>query len=208
MFASLGKQSLQKLMQENLYDSVVKLCRAEDLIIKRFALKLLAQFVSEISECRKKLLSDDSLVEESKSIFMISSDDVLSEFSGILLLALCDDPKRVDSFGRDEAVLKCIFNKFKSKDSDILLQSIQLLNAIMRNSMLIESILKHKDFPIRNLQIELNSEIPEIQIAAIESFSIITSFSENPFLNILSSDRLIEGIYNLCMVRYTLRSDK
>ena len=207
-FASFGKQQLQKLNEENVYDFIVKLYKAEDLIVKRFVFKLLVQFVSQISDCKKKLLYNDSLIEESKSVFMTSSDDVLQEFSGILLLNICEDPKRVDSFGRDETFLKCIFNKFKSNDVEILLQSLQLLNVIMKNSMLLEPILKHENFPIKNLQIELNNEIPEIQIAALESFLSITNFSENPFWSLLSSKRLIDAIYDLCMVRLQLDQKK
>lgn len=184
----------------HLYNSIVKLCKSDDVIIKRFAFKLLVQFVTGITDCKKKLLQDDDLIEQAKTVFMTTPDDILAEFAGILLHNCCDDPKRVDSLGRDGAFLESIFNKFKSHDPDILLQSLRLLNVIMRNSMLIESVLLLKDFPVENFQIELKNGIKEIQGAALDGFLIITNFSENPFWNVLGSERLTKEIKTLCMV--------
>lgn len=174
---------------------------SDDLIVQRFVLKLLVSLVSSIPECKKKFLREDKVFDELTNIFMNSSDDVLLEFSAILLLHILDDPKKFDSLGRDETFLKRIFDRFKSNDVDILLQSMQLLNILMKNSMLNQRIFMHKDFPIRNLQIELKNEIPEIQSAALESFFEITNSVENPFWNVLSSERLVEAIFELCMVR-------
>lgn len=161
----------------------------------------MVQLVSVIADCKKKLLNDDDLIVETKSIYTTSSDDILVEFSSILLHHICDDPKRVDSLARDEFFLKSTFAKFKSHDADILLHSIQLLNVLMKNSMLIESVLVHNDFPFKNLQIELQNEITEIQVAALESLLMITNFRENPFWEMLSSERLIEVIFAICLVR-------
>lgn len=197
---SLGIQQLRQVHEKKLFDSILMLYNSEDLIIKRFSFKLLVQFVTIISDYKKKLLDDDALIEEAKSIFTTSSDDVLVEYSTILMHAICDDPKRVDSLGRDEIFLNCIFNKFKSHDVDILLHTIQLLNVIMRNSMLIESIMLHKDFPFKNLQIELKNAIPEIRNASLGSFLLITNLNENPFWDLLSSEQLIETLCEICMV--------
>lgn len=134
-------------------------------------------------------------------MFTTSSDDVLLEFSNILLHHICHDPKRVDSLGRDEIFMRSIFDKLKSHDNDILLHSIELLNIIMRNAMLIEAIMGLKDFPLKNLQIELKNEVEEIQGAAIESFVMITEFLENSFWDVLGSERFIEEIHVICMVR-------
>lgn len=170
-FASLGNSQLYKLNDNKLFDAVTKQIKSEDSIIKRFAFKLLAQFVSTIGDCKKKLLNDDTLIAEAVKIFTSSSDDIVVEFSSILLHHICDDPKRIDLLGRDEIFLKSIFDKFKSHDPDILLHTVRLLNVVMRNSMVIESVLVHKDFPIKNIQIELRSGMEEVQVAALEGFS-------------------------------------
>lgn len=196
----LGRQQLQKLHDCHLYNSVAKLCKSEDVIVKRFAFKLLVQFVTCITDCKKKLLQDDDLIEQAKALFMTTPDDILADFASILLHNCCDDPKQVDSLGRDDAFLKSIFNKFKSHDPDILLHSLRLLNVIMRNSMLIESVLLLKDFPVKNFQIELKNGIKEIRSAALDGFLIITNFSENPFWDVLGSERLTQEIKTLCMV--------
>lgn len=201
-FVSLGSQQLYQAHAKNLYDSIVKFCTFDDMIVKRFAYKLLVQFTADISDCKKMLLKDDALIEEIKTNFMSSSDDVLVEFTTILMQSICDDPQKADSLAHSENFFKSLFNKFKSHDADILLHSIQLLNVIMKNSMLIESIMLQKDFPFKNLQIELKNEILEIQIAALESFLLITNFYKNPFWDILSSERLIEAVFEICMVRW------
>lgn len=199
--ASLGSLQIHQLNEGKLFENILNLCSSEDLIIKRFAYKLLVQMTSTIMDLKRKMISDETLIGNTKEIFTSSPDDILVEFSSVLLVIICENPKKVDSFGRDEIFLNSIFNKFKSHDADILLHSMRLLNAVMKNSMLIESILKLKDFPFKNLQIELKNEIPEIQIASLDSFLIITSFLENPFWDQLSSDRLIQVVYEMCTVR-------
>lgn len=136
-----------------------------------------------------------------KKIFTSSSDDVLVEFASVLLQRVCDDPKQIDSLGRDEMFLQSLFNKFKSHDPDILLQSMQLLNVMMRNSILIETVVTRKDFPFKNVEIELRNENGVIQMAALESLLTITNFDENPFWDILGSYRFIESVYGISMVK-------
>jgi hypothetical protein len=171
-------------------------------IVKKFSFKLLAQLIHAIDECRKKLLNDASLIEETRNIFMTSSDDNLVEFSCILLHYVCDDPKNIDALGRDEMFMRSLFNHFKSHDPDILLQSLRLINVIMRNSMLITFMLNMKDFPFKNLQIELKNDCREIQFEALESVLLISDIHhEHPFKNEFTSDRLIEVVYGICMVR-------
>lgn len=200
-FGSIGIQQLQELCDEKVFKSVAKnLYKSDDLITKRFAFKLLVQFTSNISDCKKQLSHFDALLTEAKEIFTTSPDDILVEFASILLRHICDDPKHVDSLGRDEAFLLNIFDKFKSHDEDILLHSIQLLNVVMRNSMLIESIVELKDFPFKNLQIEMKNDITEIRIAAVEGLVLITDCNVNPFWELLGSERFIEGIFDVCEV--------
>lgn len=186
----------------------MKLCSCDDSITKRSALKLLVEFVTSISECKEKFLNDDALIEETRSVFTISPDDNLIEYSCILLQSTCDNPKQIDSLGRDESVQSALFKHLKSHDPNILLHSLRLLNNVLRNSMLIESVLSLEDFPFGNLQIELNNESDEIQAAALESVFLIANFQANPFWNILSSDRMIEKIESLCMVRAFLELEK
>lgn len=174
------------------------------MIISRFCFKLLVQLVVTSAECKKRLLGDANLIEEAKKIFTTSSDDVLVEFTCILLRAICDDLKQIDSLGRDQIFLQSLFAKFRSHDPDILLHSVHLLNALMKNSFVIESILAQKDFPIKNFQSELMNGNPDIQLAALEGLLLITSYEENPFWDVLSSDRLIEAVYGLAMVSKVL----
>lgn len=145
--------------------------------------------------------NDDALIEAMKNVFTTSSDENLVEYSCILLQSTCDDPKQVDSLGRDKSVLQVMFKNLKSHDPNILLHSLRLLNVVMKNSMLIESILSLEDFPFTNLQIELNNEIDEIRATALESIFIIANFSKNPFWK---SDQMIGEIESLCMVRHFL----
>ncbi|KAL7021129.1 hypothetical protein ACKWTF_011769 [Chironomus riparius] len=168
------------------------------MIVKKFTFKLIVQLILVIDECRKKLLTDDGLIEETKNIFMASMDDNLVEFSCIILQYISNDLKQIDIIGREEAFLREIFKKFTSHDPDILLQSLRLLNLIIRNSMLISFILTMKDFPFKNLQIELKNDCQQIQMAALESLLIISN-CKHPFRNEFSSDRLIEEIYGMCM---------
>lgn len=200
-YAALGTLQVHQLYELKLYEPIANHCSSEDLIIKRFAYKLIVQMTSTITDLKKLLLSDENLIGITKDIFMTSPDDILVEYSTVLLQIICDNPKQVDSLGRDEIFLKSIFNKLKSHDADILLNSMRLLNVVMKNSVLIESVMKLKDFPFKNLQIELKNEIPEIQIASLDSFLIISKFRENPFWEQLSSDRLIEVVYGMCTVR-------
>lgn len=171
------------------------------MIIRRFCFKLLVQDLVTSDECKKRLLADANLIEESKKIFTTSSDDVLVEFTCILLRTICDDLKQIDSIGRDQIFLQSVFAKFRSRDPDILLHSMQLLNALMKNSFVIELILVQKDFPIKNFQIELMNENRDIKLAALNGLLLITSCDENPFWDVLSSDRLIEAVFGLAMVR-------
>lgn len=200
----LDKFASQQLLEshgKNLFDAIQKLYTSGDVIIRRFCFKLLVQVLSTSDECKKRLLRDANLIEETKKIFTTSSDDVLVEFTCILLRAICDDLKQIDSIGRDQIFLQSVFAKFRSRDPDILLHSMQLLNALMKNSFVIESILAQKDFPIKNFQIELMNENQDIQLAALDGLLLITSSGENPFWDVLSSDRLIEAVYGLSMVR-------
>lgn len=148
------------------------------------------------------MLNDEPLIAKAVKTFTTSSDEIVVEFTGILLGHICDDPKRVDSLGRDEILLKSIFGKLKSHDPDILLHSIRLLNVVMRNSILIESVLAHKDFPFKNLQIELKNEIWEVQVAALESLLLISTQIDNPFWDVLGSDRMVAEVYVICTVRF------
>lgn len=167
----------------------------------KFSFKLFAQLVHAIDECRIKLLNDEKLIEETKKIFMTSSDDNLIEFSCILLRYICDDPKLIDALGRDEEFLRSIFTHFRSHDVDILLQSLQLLNIIMQNSMLIAIVLNTKDFPIKNLQAELKNDCREIQMAALENILLISDIHhENPFEEELTMEKFVDVIYGICMV--------
>lgn len=167
----------------------------------KFAFKLLAQLIHKIDECRMKLLSDKKLIEETKRIFMTSSDDNLVEFSCIILNYICDDPKNIDALGRDEEFMRSVFDHFHSHDVDVLLQSIQLLNVIMRNSMLIVHVLNIKDFPFKNLQAELKNDCHEIQMAVLESIFLISDIQhEHPFHTELTMEKFVDVIYGICMV--------
>ena len=200
-YASLGNHQLYELTENHIYEPLLKLIKSENMIVKKFTFKLIVQLIHVIDECRKKLLTDDVLIEETKNIFMTSTDDNLVEFSCIILQYICNDLKQLDIIGREEAFLRAIFKKFTSHDPDILLQSLRLLNLIIRNSMLISVILTMKDFPFKNLQIELQNDCQQIQMAALESLLIISNCKHpNPFKNEYSSDRLIEEIYGMCMV--------
>lgn len=199
----LDKFASQQLLEshgKSLFEAIQKLYRSENVIISRFSFKLLVQLVVTSVECKKRLLGDANLIEEAKKIFTTSSDDVLVEFTCILLRAICDDLKQIDSLGRDQIFLQSVFAKLRSHDPDILLHSLLLLNALMKNSFVIESILAQKDFPIKNFQIELMNEIRDIQSAALEGLLLITSCEENPFWDVLSSDRLIDAVFGLAMV--------
>lgn len=207
-FALLGQQQLQILQENNLFEVVVKLCNSDDSITKRFALKLLVEFVTGISECKEKFLNDDALIEATINVFTASLDENLIKYSCTLLLSTCDDLKRIDSLGRNVLVREALFKYLKSHDSNIPLHSLRLLNIFMKNSMLIESIVSLDDFPFKNLQVELSNEIDEIRATALESILIIANFQGNPFWSILSSDQMIAEIESLCMVRHFLELNR
>jgi hypothetical protein len=126
---------------------------------------------------------------------MTSSDDNLVEFACILLHYICDDPKHTDALGRDEAFMTRIFQQLRSSDPDILLQSLRLLNAIMGNSMLIRVVLNMKDFPLKNLQIEMRNGCHEIRVVALESILLISGIEEHRF-----EGDFADAIYEICVV--------
>lgn len=148
-----------------------------------------------------KLLRDAPLIEETKMLFTTSSDDNLIEFSCIILHYVCDDPKHIDAMGRDETFMRSVFNHLHSHDVDILLQSLRLLNVIMRNSMLIAFVLNVKDFPFKKLQAELKNDCHEIQLEALEGVLLISDIHrEHPFVEELTMERFVDVIYGICMV--------
>lgn len=200
-FASLGNSQLEQLHENRFYDFISTLVTSNNLIVKKFSFKLLTQLIHAIDECRKKLLNDSNLIEVTKNIFMKSSDENLLEFSCILLHYICDDPKNVDAMGKDEIFMRGLFKHLQSHDPDILLQSLRLLNVIMRNSMLITFILNIVEFPFKNLQIELKNDCREIQFEALESILLISDIHhEHPFKSEFMSEKLIEIVYEICMV--------
>jgi hypothetical protein len=201
-FASLGISQLQQLQTNRLYEflSSSSIIKSNNIIVRKFAFKLLAQLVHVIDECGKKLLSDENLIEETRRIFMTSSDDNLVEFACILLLYICDEPKHIDALGRDEAFMERIFHQFYSPDPDILLQSLKLLNAIMENSMLITVVLNMKKFPFKNLQVEMKNDCREIRATALENILLISAIQEHPFEGDFTSDRFVDAIYEVCVV--------
>lgn len=148
-----------------------------------------------------KLLRDAALIEETKKLFTTSSDDNLVEFSCIILHYVCDDPKYIDAMGRDEIFMQNVFNHLRSHDVDILLNSLRLLNVIMRNSMLIAFVLNVKDFPFKNLQAELKNDCHEIRLEALEGILLISDIhQEHPFVEELTMERFVDVIYGICMV--------
>lgn len=162
---------------------------------------MLAQLIHDIDECRMKLLRDAALIEETKKLFTTSSDDNLVEFSCIILHYVCDDPKYIDAMGRDEIFMQNVFNHLRSHDVDILLNSMRLLNVIMRNSMLIAFVLNVKDFPFKNLQAELKNDCHEIRLEALEGILLISDIhQEHPFVEELTMERFVDVIYGICMV--------
>lgn len=185
---------------KTLSDSIQKLYSHEDIIVKRFCFKLLVRLIAASRDCKKSVNKDAALVEEMKKIFTTSSDDVLVEYSSVLLRSLCDDPKLIDSLGRDEIFLESLFAKFKSHDPDILKNSMQLLSDLMKNSFLIETVLAQKDFLLKNLEVELKNENREIQMAALESLQWITCFVANPFWEAIGSQHFVEAVYSISMV--------
>jgi hypothetical protein len=200
----MGTHQLYTLYENRIYDEfALKLIKSENAIVKKFTFKLLAQLIHNIEDCRKKILheSDGILIEETRNIFMTSSDDNLVEYSCILLQHVCVDVKQSHAMIQDEAFLRAVFAKFTTFDADILLHSFRLLNLLMSNSMLIMSILGMNEFPLCNLQIELKNDCREIRVAALESFQIISTLREHPFKDNFESDRLIEVLYEISMVR-------
>lgn len=198
-YASLGNQQLYKLTENHIFDFLLKLIRSENLIVRKFTYKLIVQLISINEDCRKKMLTDDYLMAEVKDIFMTSLDDSLIEYSCIILQFVFKDIKQADMMGRDDSFLKAIFKRFSSRDPDILFQSLLMLNLIMKNPMLRSCVINLKEFPLKNLQIELNNECQQIQLAAFESMVILTS-CEHPYKIEFSTDRLINLIIGFCMV--------
>ncbi|KAG5672949.1 hypothetical protein PVAND_003036 [Polypedilum vanderplanki] len=199
-FASMGKQQLYALEENRIYEFALKLIKSENMIVKKFTFKLLVQLIHNIEDCRKKLLKDVDLIEESKNIFMKSTDENLVEFSCILLHYVCSDLRHIHAMTEDGEFVAAIFTRINSSsDPDILLQSIRLLNLIMNNSMLITSILNMNEFPLKSLQIELKNDCREIQVAALESIQIISSLCEHPFKDDFTSDSVIEIFHEICM---------
>jgi hypothetical protein len=170
--------------------------------VKKFCYKLLVQLTCAVDDCKRKLYDDDNLMVQVKNEFMTATDENLLEFSSVLVHTLCGDIRHVDALGRDEKFMQSAFEKFKSHDPDILLQSIRIVNAIISNTMLITGVLCMRDFPFKNLQIELKNDCQEIQVAAIESIQLISNLTEHPFKMEFTSERLIEVIYEMCMVNW------
>lgn len=195
----MGNHQLYELTENRIYDFLLKLIKSENVIVKKFTFKLIVQLICVVHECRKKLLYESSFVQETKDIFMTSSDGNLVEYSCIILQYICNDVRQPDTMGRDEAFLRAIFKKLTSHDPDILLHSLKLLNCIISNCMLIPFILTMSDFPFKNLQIELKNDCQQIQMTALESLLIISN-CEHPFKAEFGSDRMVEILFEISMV--------
>lgn len=77
-----------------------------------------------------------------------------------------DEAEAMNSHGRGGIFLRSISDKFQSHDPDIFLRTVRLLGVVMENSMVIRSVMLHKNFTIKNFQLELRGEVDD----ALESF--------------------------------------
>ena len=170
--------------------------KSENIIIQKFSFKLLVQFLSNFSDYGKKLLAHVELVDESERLFLSSVDDYLVEYTAIILRHYCEDPKKVDSLGKNVDFMKVLFNRIKtSNDPDIILNCLLLLNCLMSNSMVIDQILQMSDFPVLRIQKEITNEYQLIQMATLKSIDLITTCRNNSFETDFSSSTFIETLF-------------
>ncbi|CAO1408986.1 unnamed protein product [Diamesa hyperborea] len=196
-FGVLSDDNLNILFEKNILNSLLKdqLYKSENIIIQKFTFKILVQFFSNSSDYKKKLLTHE-LVQESQQLFVHSNDNYLVEYTAIILRHACEDPKKMDSLGKNEDFMKVLFNRItKSDNPDIILNCLLLLNFLMSNSMVIEQILQLSDFPVLRIQKEITNEYQEIKVAALKCLDLITDCRNNPFEADFSSPSFIETLF-------------
>lgn len=194
----MSDENLNLLFEKNILNSLLKdqLYKSENIIIQKFTFKLLVQFLLKSSDYKKKLLTHDELVDKSEQLFVNSVDYYLVEYAAIILRHACEDPKKMDSLGKNVDFMKVLFNRIRtSDDPDILLNCLLLLNWLMNNTMVIEQILQLTDFPVLRILREITNEYQEIQVAALKSLVLITSCRNILFEADFSSSSFIETLF-------------
>nr|XP_033342609.1 armadillo repeat-containing protein 3-like [Megalopta genalis] len=165
-YGSKAKENLEVLFDLDIVESVIPLIEHEDLFIRRFAAKLLAEMIL-IPNVRNFLLETTYYISYFANVLMSDKDVFMQEFSSWILAEISGD-----LFGAAQLLKVCprlnfLFEKFQSPDPDVKRNNLQILLNLLQDPVGSNEVLQTKDFNLNLIYDLYNSSYVEIQRLAL-----------------------------------------
>lgn len=170
-FAKKSPENVQKLYELKMMDHIMnhKLFEHNDLFIKRFSLKLIAEIFHN-TEAKFEEGATHKILTLVRNYYCEDKDNFIIEYSALSLLKLASEPRLSAALIDDmelisEGIYKHISN---TADPDILYNSYKLLFQIFTEGISSENICAIKNAPFERILSDFRNEFSEIRKSALD----------------------------------------
>ncbi|XP_025602900.2 armadillo repeat-containing protein 3 [Athalia rosae] len=174
-FGSKGIENLGILHDLNVVSLVIPLIIHEEIFIRRFATKLLAE-MAVLNDVRNFLLGSQCYVSHFKNVLVNDTDIFIHEFVSLILAELSKD-----MFGVAQLLENCgnnfdfLFERIKSADPDVKKNSIEIIHNLLRDPIAAQRIIKTENFDFSSIQELLKQPYPVIQLLTLEVINFLVA---------------------------------
>ncbi|XP_063218241.1 uncharacterized protein LOC134528501 [Bacillus rossius redtenbacheri] len=173
--AAKHPDSLSAVLELGATDPLLGLARHQDLDVRRFSMKLLAQ-LSRLEPARRRLLQDEALVAFFVRVLAEDDDVVAHEFSSLVLAELTADSAEAGELVMTaEGVFDALLLRTASPDPDVEHNCLQLMANLLRDPAAYEGFAGAAGFGFEPLLALLGSEYPAVQRLAARVSGALTA---------------------------------
>ncbi|XP_076291892.1 armadillo repeat-containing protein 3 [Lasioglossum baleicum] len=200
-YGSKTKENLEVLFDLDIVESVIPLIEHEDLFIRRFAAKLLAEMIL-IPNVRNFLVESNYYICYFAKVLISDKDLFMQEFSSWILAEIS-----ADLFGLAQLLKMCpqlqfLFEKLQSPDPDVKRNNLQILYNLLQDPVGSKEVMETKNFNLSLVYDLFNSPYLQIQRLALNVIAnIVNRNRDEPLQEIFRLSNGLQALLRFLDVR-------
>ncbi|XP_069678668.1 armadillo repeat-containing protein 3 isoform X4 [Periplaneta americana] len=189
-YATKSPENVEHLHELSVVENLLPLVKSEDICIRRFSTKLLAEMCS-IQAVRMSLTADDSVVPFFIEMLSTESDTKMQEFCAGILAELTREHYACVKM-MQSPVVGLLLTRITSVDPDIQKNSLQIISNILQDPVCAESFSQSEDFEFRPILALLLSEYPVIQHLVMQVIFTVACRRQEEFCKAGGVENLVD----------------
>ncbi|XP_066595672.1 armadillo repeat-containing protein 3 [Prorops nasuta] len=211
-YADKSEENLQLLFQLNIIVDLLPLLKHEDLPIRRFAMKLLAE-ISAVANIQDYLLTAHYDELYFKTILIEDMDTFMQEYASMILCELLKDPLQLAKFIKNCPNIDFAFDGLRSPDPDVKKNYTEIIYSVMSDPAFFENMMLNSKVAIQYVQLVrhikcLKVLIPSIYVVFFLEIKGMNGWSWTSYIFYVSQNVCLNTFYqafNIAMIYELLR---